>query len=161
MNCLCGSGQKYEDCCGPLHSGRKKAMTAEQLMRSRFTAYAMGKDQYLIDTWDKTKSPDKVNFSGDQVEWSRLEIVSRKKGGSKDRKGSIEFKAYYKLNGEEHLMREASQFRKVNNEWIYVDGVVKSINSVGRQTDLGKNARCSCGSGKKYKRCCGKRPGQP
>ncbi len=156
MSCLCGSGQTYELCCSLLHSGKKKARTAEELMRSRFTAYAMRNEQYLVDTWDKKQLPDQVNLSGDQVEWSWLEIVTRKKGGVNDSKGLVEFKAYYQLDGEEHVMRESSRFHKVDNQWVYLDGVVKSINKVGKQTDFGKNAPCSCGSGMKFKRCCGR-----
>ena len=156
MTCLCGSGQNYEDCCGPLHSGQYKAVTAEQLMRSRYTAYAMGKARYLIDTWDKSMLTENVNLSEGQVEWSRLEIVSRKMGGSRDRKGLVEFKAYFQFNGEEHEMHETSRFRKVDDRWVYVDGLVKQISNVAIQMAIGKNAACSCGSGKKFKRCCSK-----
>ena len=156
MVCLCGSGKDYDDCCSLLHNGQRKALTAEELMRSRFTAYAMGNEKYLIDTWDQTKLPKNVNISGDEVVWTRLGIITVKKGGIKDKKGLVEFKAFYELNGEEHAMLEASRFRKVDNRWIYLDGVVKSINKVGQQTNFGKNAPCSCGSGKKFKWCCGK-----
>jgi len=69
----------------------------------------------------------------------------------------VEFKAYYLEDGEEHVMNEISSFTKINNRWFYLDGVVKSIGRVGLETNQGKNAPCSCGSGKKFKRCCGAR----
>jgi len=153
--CLCGSGIEYAQCCGPFHSGEKKPVTAEALMRSRFTAYALHNAGYLQDTWDATVRPELIDFSKEKVDWQRLEIGNTKKGGAKDVKGVVEFKAYYLEDGEEYVMTEISQFIKRAGGWFYLDGLVKSIGKVGLQTNLGKNAPCSCGSGKKFKRCCG------
>ncbi len=153
--CLCGSGIEYTQCCGPFHSGEKKPLTAEALMRSRFTAYAMHNAGYLQETWDATVRPELIDFSKEKVDWQRLEIGNTKKGGVKDAKGVVEFKAYYLQDGEEYVMTEISQFIKRADGWFYLDGLVKSIAKVGLQTNLGKNAPCSCGSGKKFKRCCG------
>lgn len=131
------------------------APTAEILMRSRFTAFAMHNESYLLKTWDISKRPAEIDFSKNAAEWQRLEIVNTKKGGVKDSKGIVEFKAFYVLDGEEYVMNELSRFRKHNNQWLYLDGTVKSIAKVGQQISQGKNALCSCGSGKKFKRCCG------
>ena len=125
-------------------------------MRSRFTAFSMHNEGYLLKTWDPKTRPAKVDFSKDTADWQRLEIVKIKKGTDKDRKGVVEFKAFYLLDGEEHAMNEVSRFHKLNGRWYYLDGVVKSIAKVGQQTNQGKNAPCPCGSGKKFKRCCGK-----
>lgn len=126
-------------------------------MRARFTAFASKNEAYLLDTWDATTRPSIVDFSKDSTDWIRLEIVNTKKGGIKDSKGVVEFKAYYRLNGEQRVMREISRFRKDQNRWRYLDGAVKSIARVGQaQDNNGRNAPCPCGSGKKYKRCCGK-----
>lgn len=154
--CICGSGVIYENCCGLLHSGKKQAETAVELMRSRFTAFSMQNEDYLLESWDPKTRPVKVDFSKDIADWQRLEIVNTKKGGAKDRKGVVEFKAFYLLDGAEHVMNEVSRFHKLNGRWRYLDGAVKSIAKAGQQTSLGKNAPCSCGSGKKFKRCCGK-----
>ncbi len=152
--CLCGSGLEYQQCCAPLHSGEKSALSAEQLMRSRFTAYALRNKEYLLSSWDAATRPEKIDFAQDDVDWRRLEIVSSKKGGPRDNRGVVEFKAYYQLDGEQHVMREISRFKKTAGHWYYLDGQVKSIARAGERTNLGKNAPCPCGSGKKYKRCC-------
>lgn len=124
-------------------------------MRSRFTAYAMRKADYLLSTWDAATRPVAIDFSKDLAEWQKLEIVDTKKGGKNDSKGLVAFKAYFLQAGEERVMHELSRFKKKEGRWYYLDGVVKSIGKVGLQTRQGKNAPCSCGSGKKFKRCCG------
>lgn len=154
--CLCGSNLDYQNCCGLYHSGEKTPLTAEALMRSRFVAYAMHNGDYLKATWDVNKRPAAIDFSKDTAQWQRLEIVSVNKGGINDDKGVVEFKAYYVLEGKEGVMNETSRFKKVAQRWFYLDGVVKSIGKTNQTANLGKNALCSCGSGKKFKRCCGK-----
>jgi len=153
--CRCGSGIDYAQCCAPFHSGGKKPLTAEALMRSRFTAYALHNARYLLDTWDATVRPELIDFSKEKVDWQRLEIGTTKKGGAKDTKGVVAFKAYYLQDDEAYVMTEISQFIKRAGGWFYLDGQVKSIGKVGLKTNLGKNAPCSCGSGNKFKRCCG------
>jgi len=153
--CRCGSGLDYAQCCGPFHTGENKPATALALMRSRFSAYALQNADYLLETWDATVRPELIDFSKENVDWQRLEISGTKKGGANDVKGVVEFKAYYVQDGEEHVMNEISQFVKRAGGWFYLDGRVKSIGKVGQQTNRGRNALCSCGSGKKFKRCCG------
>ena len=155
LACLCGGSSPNTDCCELLHSHTAVAQTAEQLMRSRFTAYAMHNVEYLLASWDKSKRPDTIDFSKDNSTWTRLEIVSTKKGSEKDSKGIVEFKAYYLLNDEEYVMHEISRFKKTEGHWFYLDGVVKAVKKVNQAVAQGKNAPCSCGSSKKFKRCCG------
>ncbi len=124
-------------------------------MRSRFTAYALRNAAYLLDTWDASGRPKTIDFSREKIDWQRLEIVATKKGGLQDSKGMVEFRAFYTENGEEHVMHEISRFTKINGRWLYLNGAVKSIGKIGQQTNQGKNAPCPCGSGKKFKRCCG------
>ncbi|MGR9051316.1 MAG: YchJ family protein [Gammaproteobacteria bacterium] len=154
-DCLCGSGMSYRQCCEPYHLGTALPDTAEALMRSRFTAYARHDAEYLSTTWDASKRPERIDFAKEQAEWRKLDIIARKKGGKSDQKGLVEFKAYYVLDGDEYAMHELSRFKKTNGRWYYLDGVVKSIGKVGLDTRQGRNAPCPCGSGKKYKRCCG------
>ncbi|MGR9046411.1 MAG: YchJ family protein [Gammaproteobacteria bacterium] len=154
--CLCGSGLPYRQCCAPYHTGDNIPDTAESLMRSRFTAFALHNAAYLLSTWDAAARPVDIDISKDRAEWLRLEIVGTKKGGKHDSKGLVEFRAYFLQDGEEHVMHELSRFKKAGGRWFYLDGVVKSIGKVGLQTDQGRNAPCPCGSGKKFKRCCGK-----
>lgn len=125
-------------------------------MRSRFTAYAMQNADYLLATWNAGKRPPKIDFSKETSIWTKLEIVNLKKGGLNDEKGVVDFKAYFLQDGEESVMNETSRFKKVAGRWFYLEGVVKSICKVNQTSNHGKNALCGCGSGKKFKRCCGK-----
>ena len=153
--CLCGSNIAYGECCQPFHTAQKIPTTAEALMRSRYTAYALRDGAYLQATWDITKRPESIDFSRETINWLRLEITETKKGGIKDSKGQVTFKAFYSQDNEEYVMNEISRFTKQGGRWFYLDGVIKSISNVGLQTNTGKNAPCACGSGKKFKRCCG------
>jgi SEC-C motif-containing protein len=153
--CLCGSGLAYLECCGQFHNGDKTPATAEGLMRSRFTAYALRNTEYLMATWDATTRPKAIDFSKETAEWLRLIIEMVKKGGPKDSKGLVEFKAFYRQDGVEQVMSETSRFTKQAGRWFYLGGVVKLIGNANQQINEGKNAPCSCGSGKKFKRCCG------
>lgn len=94
-------------------------------MRSRYAAYALHDAAYLMATWDKAKRPAAIDFSGANIIWVRLEITDTKKGGVKDSKGKVAFKAYYIQDGEEHVMVEVSRFSKTNGRWFYLDGLVK------------------------------------
>ncbi len=155
--CRCSTGLPVSHCCQPIHDGEARATTAEALMRSRFSAYVLHNKEYLLASWDKSKCPTDIDFSKEEnVDWQRLEILSKKKGGEKDSKGIVEFKAYYLLEGEEYAMHEISRFIKQDGRWFYLDGQVKSVGKVNQQVNQGKNAPCACGSGKKFKRCCGK-----
>jgi len=153
--CLCGSNIAYGECCQPFHTAQKIPTTAEALMRSRYTAYALRDGAYLQATWDITKRPESIDFSRETINWLRLEITETKKGGIKDSKGQVTFKAFYSQDNEEYVMNEISRFTKQGGRWFYLDGVIKSIGNVGLQINTGKNAPCACGSGKKFKRCCG------
>ena len=155
-HCLCGSELNYQDCCRLYHEGEKIPSTAEILMRSRFTAYAMQKGGYLIETWASNKRPEKINFEKEDAQWQRLEIINTKKGLAKDSRGIVEFKAYFLSKGMPSVMNEISRFTKTGGRWFYLDGQVKSVGLINKSHNQGKNAACSCGSGKKFKRCCGK-----
>ena len=128
-------------------------------MRSRFVAYAQKNEAYLLATWDDNskKKPESIDFSREgEVNWTGLDMVQCKKGGEKDKKGIVEFKAHYHLEGEPHTMHEISRFIKKDSRWFYLDGLVKSVSRANQQVNEGKNRPCPCGSGKKFKRCCGK-----
>lgn len=126
-------------------------------MRSRYAAYALANAKYLLETWDAATRPnkEKIDFSKEKIEWQRLEIVDTKKGGITDSKGIVEFKAYYRENNDDYVLHEISRFIKTNGRWLYAGGVVKSVGKPCKPSNQGKNAPCPCGSGKKFKRCCG------
>lgn len=154
--CLCNSGLLYADCCGPYHNKQRFPATALELMRSRFTAYARRDAAYLLASWDVSTSPARIDFSRDTTEWQTLQIVACKKGAAHDSKGIVEFKAFYKQGDEDHFMHEISRFVKTGQTWLYLDGVIKAAGKVEASANGGRNALCTCGSGKKFKRCCGR-----
>ncbi len=104
-------------------------------MHSHYTAYALHNAAYLQETRDATRWPETIDFSREKIDWLRLEITETKKGEIKDIKGVVVFKAFYRQDGEEHIMNEISRFTKINGRWFYLDGVIKSIGKVGLQTN--------------------------
>jgi SEC-C motif-containing protein len=110
---------------------------------------------YLSNTWDDGRRPDTIDLSKKKAEWHKLDIIEIKKGMAKDKKALVVFKAYFIQGGEENALHGIGRFIKNNHRWYIQDGMVKSIAKVGLNTNLGKNALCSCGSGKKYQHCCG------
>lgn len=154
LSCQCGSGIGYAQCCEPYHNGDKLPATATALMRSRYSAYCLRNSDYLMATWEATKRPKSIDFSKENVIWLRLEITESKKGGVNDSKGVVSFKAFFNQDDEDYVMRETSRFVKTNGQWFYTDGV-GTISKIETNKGHSQNALCSCGSGKKYKRCCG------
>lgn len=152
--CLCGSSIDYQQCCEPYHTGEKTPATAEALMRSRYTAYALRNGAYLQATWEAAKRPKTIDFSRENVDWLRLEVTETKKGGISDNKGVVGFKAFYNQDGEAYVLKETSRFVKTGGRWFYLDGA-GSISKAAAPEQQGRNALCPCGSGKKFKRCCG------
>jgi len=123
-------------------------------MRSRYSAYCLRNSDYLLTTWEPAKRPKSIDFSKENVIWLRLEIGETEKGGSKDNKGVVSFKAFFSQDDEDFVMRETSRFVKNNGQWFYSDGV-GTISKVDIVKGQSKNGTCHCGSGKKFKRCCG------
>lgn len=156
--CACDSSKKYSECCEPYIKGIKPAPTALALMRSRYTAFAVGAMDYIYKTHhESTKKEldmDGVKSWATNSEWLGLEIRGTDRGSEKDTEGSVEFKCKFKFNGSEQSHHELSTFKKEGNEWFFVDGVMRN-NTVRRdQPKIGRNDPCSCGSGKKAKKCC-------
>ncbi|MFJ5862081.1 YchJ family protein [Pseudarthrobacter sp. NPDC092439] len=123
-NCPCLSGEQYGACCGRFHSGRAKAATAEQLMRSRYSAFALLDADYLLLTHHPDTVPAELVLEPD-MEWRRLDIVSTSRGGPLDTEGMVEFKAYYRQGDERGILHEASRFVREGGRWYYVDGTFR------------------------------------
>ena len=122
--CRCGSGDVYAACCGPLHSGERVAATAVALMRSRFTAFALGYADYLLATWHTGTRPRRLQLD-ETLTWRRLQIVDVESGGERDRTGVVEFRAQYEVDGRRHILHERSRFTRDGGDgWRYVDGDV-------------------------------------
>lgn len=121
MLCPCCSGKNYSKCCEPFHVKKKIPTSAEQLMRSRYCAYAFPNGDYLMETTlpSERKNHDKSEMEawGKANQWTKLEIIA------KPSTNKIEFKAYYiNSTGKEQVHHELSAFRKIQNRWFYVSG---------------------------------------
>ncbi len=152
--CPCKSEKKYDECCGPYLEGVKAAPTAEALMRSRYTAYTKDDYDYVIRTCHSSTRPSAEDFDDDTaINWTGLEIVATENGLEDDDDGIVEFIARYNFNGNDLGQHERSSFVKEDGEWFYVEGDFVKPPPV-RSEKIGRNEPCSCGSGKKYKKCC-------
>lgn len=130
-------------------------------MRSRYTAYTLHNINYLGATLDAGElqgfDRDGTTVWARDSTWIGLEIVKTSAGGPDDKDGSVEFRAHYERDGVMQEHHEVSRFRKINGSWLYSGG--KDVGPVQFQRDTpktGRNDPCPCGSGKKYKKCCGK-----
>jgi SEC-C motif-containing protein len=159
--CPCGSGLDFDACCGPLLSGDAPAATAEALMRSRYSAYVTGQIQYLATSLHPDHRQD-LDLSATRrwsrsARWLNLQVVSSRRGGGQDEEGEVEFIATYKEKGVVKPHHERANFSRKDGVWYYVDGdIVKPTTWVHESPKVGRNDPCHCGSGKKYKKCCGR-----
>lgn len=156
--CPCGSGKELDACCGPYVAGDKAAPTAEALMRSRFTAYALGNAKYLRSTLCKTEQAE-GELSEAEIKaatWQSLEIRATEAGLEDDDTGMVEFVARFKSGGEQHAHHERSTFIREDGRWVYESGIFNPKSAPITSTKVGRNDPCPCGSGLKFKKCCGK-----
>lgn len=124
--CPCGTGLTYAECCGRLHDGTAPAATAEQLMRSRYSAFAVGDAPYLLATWHPRTRPASVDLDP-QVRWLGLEVLAATGGGMLAAEGTVEFRASYVREGRSGRQRgaqhEESRFLRESGRWTYLDGI--------------------------------------
>jgi len=129
MLCPCGSGIPYSGCCEPLHLGAA-AETAEALMRSRFSAFALRStnprlDGYLLSSWHPSTKPATLELD-DGTTWRRLQIVDTVDGGPDDETGIVEFRASFRdTDGTAGVLHERSRFVRVDGRWVYLDGDIR------------------------------------
>ena len=158
--CPCSSGKMYQECCEPLLTGSRKAETAEELLRARYSAHV----KLEMDFVKNTTHPDQVSRYepatakswAEKSEWDRLEVVDVEAGGPDDETANIEFVAHFRQKDKLKTHHELAHFKRHEGEWFFYDGqgvVPKQI--IRQQPKVGRNEPCPCGSGKKYKRCCG------
>ncbi|MDR0710541.1 MAG: YchJ family protein [Spirochaetaceae bacterium] len=161
-DCPCGSGRLFAECCEPYINGVELPPTAEALMRSRYSAYVTHAIDYIINTCHTEKGKTGIDYKStkdwsEQSAWLGLKILSTTKGGMDDSEGTVEFEALYERNGLRDTHRETAKFRKDAGRWLYDDGTVATVTVVRAGPKIGRNDPCPCGSGKKYKHCCGAR----
>jgi SEC-C motif domain protein len=114
--CPCGSGRAYAACCGPLHRRAREAQTPEELMRSRYAAYAVGELDHVFRTWHPRTRPDSIE-PDPGLTWTGLEVLSA--SGEE-----VEFRASYVRDGAAGSLHERSRFELRRGRWVYVDGDV-------------------------------------
>lgn len=155
--CPCGSGRASGACCGPYLSGKSHAPTPEALMRSRYAAYVTHNMDYveatLLPETQKSFDKESARLWSNSSEWTGLEILSTKDGGANDAEGFVEFIAHFRQQGKDMQHYEHSRFVREKGQWYYVDSVRQEPRHAEK---TGRNDACPCGSGKKYKKCCGK-----
>ncbi len=150
--CPCGSNKHYLQCCGRFHSGEQRPGTAEQLMRSRYSAYCLEKADYLFETLHPAQRTGlsvaslSRELTGDQ--WLSLRVLDTVAGEAGDETGTVEFIAYFQQAGQVAQHQELSRFVREAGRWYYVDGDYKA-----GALETGRNDPCWCGSGKKFKKC--------
>ena len=118
IDCTCGSASLYQDCCEPYHLSTG-APTAEKLMRSRYSAYVLGLEEYLLNTWHPNTRPKYLNLANDRTKWLGLELIRFEPN---DDQAIVEFVAHFKDNDKAEKLHEVSQFRRIAGRWYYVDG---------------------------------------
>jgi SEC-C motif-containing protein len=117
--CPCGLGDPYGQCCGRFHRGEAAAPSAEQLMRSRYTAFAVGDAAYLVRTWHSSTRPHRLDLDA-RVTWSRLHILGHSGGGPFDATGTVEFRAHFTAAGRSDSQWENSLFVREHGDWRYL-----------------------------------------
>lgn len=180
MSCPCGLGRAYEDCCGRYISGAEDPPTAEALMRARFTAFARKDVDYLAKTFAPQSGAQAHAEAArkwvERARFDKLQVLSVVKGGADDQLGRVEFLATYTEDGVAWDHHEVSEFaRNAAGRWCFIAGDGHRHRAGeghhhhhghhqhdhGGHTlrregpKVGRNDPCPCGSGKKYKKCCG------
>jgi len=119
--CHCGAALNYEACCGIFIHDMATPMTAEALMRSRYSAFVECHERYLLATWHPRTRPSRVRFDPEQ-RWLGLSIKRTEGGGPEASSAKVEFVARFKINGKGHRLHEISRFEKIDGCWYYLDG---------------------------------------
>jgi SEC-C motif-containing protein len=157
--CPCGSGKALDACCGPILAG-SPAASPEALMRSRYTAYVLCDMDHLVRSLAPESRGDHDRAAAEQwaksTEWLGMQVLSTQGGQPGETTGVVDFQVRFRQNGLEQTHHETSNFRRDGESWVYVDGKVHNKPVVRATPKVGRNDPCPCGSGKKYKQCCGR-----
>jgi len=119
--CPCGSGKPFKLCCQPYVEQTRKAPTAEALMRSRYSAFALLNEDYLRYSWHPDTCPKQIHLN-ENTKWLGLKIKNTVAGDVNDNTGEVEFVARSKNNGKASRLHESSHFKRFEHRWVYLDG---------------------------------------
>lgn len=157
--CPCGSSRAYSECCEPLIGNARSATTAEQLMRSRYTAFVKKEIEYLLSSLHPEHRSDYDEQStrawAESVEWRGFSVIRTIAGGPEDSEGQVEFVVSYVEKGNKQEHHELSMFKKQDSIWYFTTGKAMPKPAVRAAPKTGRNDPCPCGSKKKFKKCCG------
>ncbi len=148
-------------CCGPYLAGAP-APSPEALMRARYSAYAVGNIDYLFDSLAPEARHDfdrkSVTHWANSSQWLGLDILSTEGGAPGDTEGFVEFAAHFIADGQRQTHKERSRFRfdAETSRWLFVEQANRKVGTIVKGKQPGRNDPCTCGSGLKYKKCCGK-----
>lgn len=121
MACPCGSGRNFPDCCGRCLDGGAAAPTAEALMRTRYSAYVLQREDYLLASWHVSTRPTRLDLADEvPTKWLGLEVLRHEQQDAGH--ALVEFVARYKVNGRAHRLHEVSRFVRDGDRWYYLDG---------------------------------------
>ncbi|MHB1272787.1 MAG: YchJ family protein [Rhodanobacter sp.] len=124
--CPCGNPAGYARCCGPLHDGAVAA-TAEQLMRARYSAYVLMREDYLLASWHADTRPATLRLAAQQPAPTWLGLEIRQQRTDDEQRATVEFVARYRLGGgRAQRQHETSRFVREHDRWYYLDGELKS-----------------------------------
>lgn len=158
IGCACGSGQDFERCCGR-YIGGEHAPTPEALMRARYVAFKIGNLDFIEDTCTEEglQSLNRIEMEKalPDTQFQGFELRSTSGGADNDDEGSVHFAFRYKFGGKEMSQAEIAHFRRVDGKWLYDYSEVNPKSAPVRVVSVGRNDPCPCGSGKKFKKCCG------
>ena len=160
--CPCGNATPYEACCQPIHQTHSKANTPEQLMRARYSAHVLGLVDFVVETYhsscNASEQRDAIAESVDS-EWTELEVLE---SSADENEGYVTFKAFFNQDEKPYCLEERSRFVREDGLWYYIDGEYPSekqqderLSQPVKSLKIGRNDPCICGSGKKFKKCCG------
>lgn len=149
MNCPCQSNKEYADCCERFITQQSLPENAEQLMRSRYTAYVFGQRDYLMESWHPAYRPECLQLD-DDIRWLGLTILHAPQAVSG--KAEVEFEARLLESQTVQGLHERSQFVMEQGRWLYTQG--EMLKPGFQPWKPGRNESCPCGSGQKFKRCC-------
>lgn len=121
FHCPCGTNKAYADCCVQYLDGTAIPASAEALMRSRYTAYTLLQEEYLMATWHASTRPQQIELAAETTtKWLGLQVNRHEQ--KDDTHALVEFIARYKVGGRAHRMHETSRFVREDGRWFYVDG---------------------------------------
>lgn len=122
--CPCNANMLYSKCCQPYHTNIKLPTTAEQLMRSRYSAYVLKLTDYINNTWHKSTRPNIAALKNDQpIQWIKL-VINKTWDSNNANEAFVDFDAFYEVNGKLERMHEVSRFIYSEQKWFYIDGKV-------------------------------------